>query len=195
MIHVIIFGAPGAGKGTQSQFIEQHYHLEHISTGDLLRQEIARESPLGKRVQSIISQGHLVDDATIIDLIANELHHLPEGVDGVIFDGFPRTVAQAEALDALLEKDKTSVDCLIELKVPEEELRTRLLNRAKIEGRADDTPEVIADRIRVYNERTLPIVDYYHRKGLHYEVPGAGSIEEITEAIFVAIDKSLQDNK
>lgn len=89
MIHVIIFGAPGAGKGTQSRFIEQRYHLEHISTGDLLRQEIARESPLGKRVQSIISQGHLVDDETIIDLIGSELHHLPEGVDGVIFDGFP----------------------------------------------------------------------------------------------------------
>ena len=195
MIHVIIFGAPGAGKGTQSQFIEQHYQLEHISTGDLLRQEIARQSPLGKRVQSIISQGHLVDDATIIDLIANELHHLPAGVEGVIFDGFPRTVAQAEALDSLLEKEHTSVNCLIELSVPEEELKSRLLNRAKIEGRADDTPDVIADRIRVYNERTLPIVDHYHRKGLHYKVAGAGSIEEISEAIFAAIDQSLQHNK
>jgi Adenylate kinase and related kinases len=192
MVHVIIFGAPGAGKGTQSSAIEQRYHLEHLSTGDLLRQEIARQSPLGQRVQNIIAQGHLVDDDTIIDLIANELHNLPKGVEGVIFDGFPRTVAQAEALDALLEHENDSIDCLIELDVPKEELEVRLLNRAKIEGRADDTPEVIADRIRVYNERTLPIVDYYRRKGLHHQVPGSGSIEEISKAIFEAIDLSLQ---
>ena len=195
MKNIVIFGAPGSGKGTQSDKLIEKYGFKHISTGDVLRDQIKRGTELGKTAKGFIDEGKLIPDELMVGILADVYDSFGKDHEGVIFDGFPRTVAQAEALDALLEKDKTSVDCLIELKVPEEELRTRLLNRAKIEGRADDTPEVIADRISVYNERTLPIVDYYHRKGLHYEVPGAGSIEQITEAIFVAIDKSLQDNK
>lgn len=191
MINIIIFGAPGAGKGTQSTNIEQHYHLEHISTGDLLRAEIAQGTPLGLEVQDLIAHGQLVDDATIIELISKELHHLPQGLQGVIFDGFPRTVAQAEALDELLARDGSRVHCLVELAVPDEELKRRLLNRAKIEGRSDDTPEVIADRIHVYNERTLPILKHYHEKGVYKQVNGSGKVEEISQAIFDAIDQSI----
>ena len=184
MIHVIIFGAPGAGKGTQSRFIEQRYHLEHISTGDLLRQEIARESPLGKRVQSIISQGHLVDDETIIDLIGNELHHLPEGVDGVIFDGFPRTIPQAEALQAA----GIPIDFVLEIQVPDAEIVERMSGRRvdpvsgrtyhikynppKVEGkddvtgdpliqRDDDREEVVRKRLDVYHSQTEALVGFY----------------------------------
>lgn len=186
MLNIILCGAPGSGKGTQSQFIVEKYGLEHLSTGDLLRREIAAQSPLGQKVDAIISRGELVPDEIMIELIANYMDSLPDTAKGVIFDGFPRTVNQAEELEKLLaERELKAV--MIDLFVEEEELVERLLNRGKISGRADDNLETIRKRLEVFHAQTQPVCAYYRELGKYNAVDGMGTMQEI----FAKIDNIL----
>lgn len=182
MLNIVLFGPPGAGKGTQSQKLIDDFGLMHLSTGDMLRAEKASGSELGQRVAAIMEAGQLVSDEIVIELIAKRLDGNPEA-KGFIFDGFPRTTAQAEALDQLLVEKSTSITCMISLVVPEEELVVRLVKRGKESGRADDNEATIRNRISVYNRETLPVADYYRAKNKLNEVEGVGSIEEIGERI------------
>ncbi len=186
MINLVLFGPPGAGKGTQSEFVIAKYGLIHLSTGNMLRAEMAAQSPLGLRVKSIMESGQLVSDEIVIEMIANKLE-AHKDAPGFIFDGFPRTVAQAEALDTELAKHDLSITCMISLLVPEEELVERLVKRGLESGRADDTEETIRRRIGVYQNETLPVASYYSEQGKLYEIAGVGSIEEISHRIEVQL--------
>lgn len=187
MLNIIIFGAPGSGKGTQSTLIKDHYHLTHISTGDLLRSEIKKGSELGKKVAGLIQEGHLVPDETIVKIMESHIAS-PREDEGIIFDGFPRTVAQAEALDKMLKDHDESVTLLLELQVGEEELIHRILERGKISGRADDNEESARERLKVYHSETEPVRNYYEKQGKFVPVMGEGDIDEITRRIIAAID-------
>ena len=184
MLNIIIFGAPGSGKGTQSAYIKEHYNLNHISTGDLLRAEIKKGTPLGKKVEGLISEGHLVPDETIVSIMEGHIKD-PGEYAGIVFDGFPRTVAQAEALDTMLSTHGESVTLLLELQVSEEELISRILERGKVSGRADDNEESARER---YHNETEPVRNFYSEQGKYVAVKGEGSIDEITERIIKAID-------
>lgn len=188
MLNIIIFGAPGSGKGTQSDLIKEHYNLNHISTGDLLRAEIKKGSELGKKVEGLIQEGHLVPDATIVSIMECQIKD-PGDYAGIIYDGFPRTVAQAEALDTMLEHYGESVTLLLELQVSEEELISRILERGKVSGRADDNEESARERLKVYHNETEPVRNYYAKQGKYVEIDGEGTIEEITKRIVESIDK------
>jgi len=177
---LILFGPPGAGKGTQAALISGHYQIPHISTGNIFRSSIKNETPLGKKVKSILDEGKLVPDRVVVDLVEEELKK-PKYKNGYILDGFPRTVAQAEALDKILEKNKKSIDAFIHLSVPEKELVKRILSRG--EGRSDDNEDKIRTRLGVYKKETQPVMDYYREKGLVQEIDGVGSIDEIFERI------------
>lgn len=190
MLHIIIFGAPGSGKGTQSDLIKSHYRLSHISTGDLLRAEIRKGTDLGNQVADLIRQGHLVPDETIVRLMEGYIRE-PGDSAGIIFDGFPRTVGQAEALDAMLERHGESVTLLLELQVGEEELIKRILERGKVSGRADDNEEAARERLRVYHRETEPVRLFYSKQGKYVPVDGEGSIDEITERIVKAVDSFI----
>jgi adenylate kinase len=189
MLNIIIFGAPGSGKGTQSERITEKYNLLHISTGDMLRAEIAAKTELGELANSYISKGQLLPDQVIIDMLAKKLTDTAAGHKGVIFDGFPRTVAQAEALDVLLKKNKQDVSIMLELDVEKEELITRLLKRGQETGRSDDNLEVIQNRLEVYHNQTAPVIDYYKAAGKYTHIKGTGSIDEIFGRIAIALDK------
>lgn len=179
MINLILFGPPGSGKGTQAAKLVQQYDLLHISTGDLFRYEMGNNTPLGQEAKSYIEKGELVPDEVTIGMLRNKVEANPD-VSGYIFDGFPRTVAQAEALDELLAGRGTEVSRLIMLDVPDDELVKRLLERGKTSGRADDTDEsIIRNRIDVYKSETAPVFDFYARKGKAVRVNGVGRIEEI----------------
>jgi len=181
-MNIIIFGAPGSGKGTQSELIIENYGLHHISTGDVLRNEIAKGSELGKTAADYISHGLLVPDELIINILDNMLEeHKPE--KGIIFDGFPRTVPQAEALQEMLNKRGQEISAVIGLEVPEDELTERLIKRGEKSGRSDDNEETIKERIRVYRESTEPLMDYYKQAGIYYPIEGKGSVEEIAKRI------------
>lgn len=190
MYNIVLFGPPGAGKGTQAEFIKQKYDLIHISTGDLFRFHISNNTPLGKEVKDILAKGQLVPDEVTINILKEEVKANVETANGFIFDGFPRTQAQAEALDALLLEFNTNIDGCLSLEVPTNELVQRLLLRGKDSGREDDTnEEVINQRIDVYNSQTAPVKDFYdNHKKLHC-INGLGSIEEITQLIEVVIEK------
>lgn len=189
MLNIIIFGAPGSGKGTQSERITEKYNLLHISTGDMLRAEIAAKTELGELANSYISKGQLLPDQVIIDMLAKKLTDTAAGRKGVIFDGFPRTVAQAEALDVLLKKNNQDVSIMLELDVEKEELITRLLKRGQETGRSDDNLEVIQNRLEVYHSQTTPVMDYYKVAGKYTHIKGTGSIDEIFGRISTALDK------
>lgn len=183
MINLVLFGPPGAGKGTQSENIIEKYNLVHLSTGDIFRANIKGETELGKLAKSYMNQGQLVPDEVTISLLESEVNKY-ENAKGFIFDGFPRTTAQATALDAFLESKGISISVMISLEVAEDELKTRLAERAKTSGRADDAdPIVIAQRIATYNAETAPVKDFYAAQGKLQSINGVGSVESIFDII------------
>lgn len=191
MLNIALFGPPGAGKGTQSQLIIEKYNLAYISTGDLLRQEIAEETELGNRVKDIIRRGELVSDEIMVELIEKKIVSSTDS-NGILFDGFPRTFVQAYILDGLLLKLNTSLSCMLSLEVPNEELVQRLLERGKISGRSDDTEDVIQHRLVEYESKTLPVKEYYRERNLYNPIDGVGPIPEIFERVNAQIELSLQ---
>lgn len=191
MLNIVIFGPPGSGKGTQAAKIADKYSLIHISTGDLFRHEMSEETPLGVKAREYISRGQLVPDSVTIAMLHNKLEQHP-GAGGFIFDGFPRTTDQAEALDELLAGRSTEVTCLIALEVPEEEIIRRILLRGETSGRTDDSDtEIIKKRIAVYREETEPVSGYYAKQDKAYTIDGVGSIAEIFERLCIVIEKAM----
>ncbi len=192
MINLILFGPPGSGKGTQASLLEKQYGLVHISTGDLFRKEIGDGTPLGKEAQAYISRGELVPDEVTIAMLRQKVEAHPEA-QGFIFDGFPRTLAQAEALDRLMASENTAIHLLIALDVDDEQIVQRIKGRAAVSGRADDNDEnIIRNRIAVYKTETTPVFDYYARSGKSYRVNGVGSIEEIFARLCAIIDDKVK---
>ena len=192
MFNLILFGPPGSGKGTQSEKLVEKYGLIHLSTGNLLRQEITDKTPLGLEAKSFMEKGQLVPDEVVIGMIDSALEHHKDA-KGFLFDGFPRTVAQAEALDKLLALKKTEIAMLISLEVSEEELIRRLLHRGKTSGRHDDIDEeVIRKRFAVYKNETSPVAEHYRKAGKFQSIKGEGSLEEIFNALCKAIDKKFK---
>lgn len=187
MLNIVIFGAPGSGKGTQSERIVEKYGLNHISTGDVLRNEIKNGTELGKTAKSYIDQGQLIPDALMIDILAHVFDSF-KGGKGVIFDGFPRTTPQAEALKEMLEKRNQKIAVMLELDVPENELMTRLIKRGQESGRADDNEETIKKRLDVYHSQTAPLIDWYKKENLHAHIQGLGSMDEIFNSIVQVVD-------
>lgn len=188
MLNLVLFGPPGAGKGTQSQKLLDKYGLVHLSTGDVLRQEIKNQSELGKEAKSFMDKGELVPDRVIIGMV-DSIIEKNKDANGFIFDGFPRTTPQAEALDELLNNKGTPITAMIALEVEHEELVKRLLERGKISGRSDDqNMDTIENRINVYHKETAPLIDYYRKQDKFYAVPGMGSIDEIFERLCHVID-------
>lgn len=187
MKNLVIFGAPGSGKGTQSDILVEKYGFDHISTGDVLRAEIKAGSELGRTAKEYIDNGQLIPDSLMIDILAATYDALPK-TQGVIFDGFPRTIPQAEALKAMLAERGTQVHAMLELNVPDEMLMERLINRGKTSGRADDNEETIAKRLGVYHSQTMPLIEWYEEEGLRNAVKGHGSLEEINANLCVVID-------
>lgn len=208
MINIVIFGAPGAGKGTQAKLLAEKYDFLHISTGDLLRQEVALGSPMGLRAKAIMNRGDLVGDDIVVQLLGRALElrstlpdptavldpwdverngepHRPEGC---IIDGFPRTVSQAQTLEFLFERLKRKIDCVVAIDVPRDELVRRIHERAAISGRADDTEEVIRHRLDLYDQQTTPVLEYYRVSGLLVTVDGSGEISETIGRICHTLD-------
>ena len=188
MFNIVIFGAPGSGKGTQSKMIVERYGFDYISTGDMLRQAISQGSELGRTAKEYIDRGQLVPDDLIVRLIADFLDG-KHGSKGVIFDGFPRTLKQAEALKTMLNERGTDIHILLDLQVEDDELVDRLIERGKISGRSDDNPDTIKARLDVYHTQTAPLATYYIGEGKHVAIKGIGRIEEIFERIAEAIDR------
>ncbi len=194
MINLVLFGPPGAGKGTQATFLAKEYQLIHLSTGDILREEIAENTEIGRKTKDIICRGELVPDEIVIELIRHKLDKNPTA-NGFLFDGFPRTVPQAEALDKLLVHYGRSVSAMLSLEVEKEELIDRLMNRGTTSGRSDDSNRtVIENRIEVYNQKTAPLIQYYRHAGKYESINGLGSIEDITGRLKSCID-SLPKNR
>ena len=184
----MVFGAPGCGKGTQAQRVKEHYGIEHVSTGEVIRGEIARGTELGRSMESYIKAGKLAPDQIVIDMIANYVaeHH---DAKGCIFDGFPRTTVQAEEFDKILAKNGLKVDIMVDIRVPEEELVKRILLRGKDSGRADDaSEEVIRGRLDVYHKQTAIVSDYYSGQGKYASVDGVGTMDEVFDRIAAVID-------
>ena len=189
MLNVVLFGAPGCGKGTQSELLEKMFGLSHISTGEIIRSHIKAQTPLGQQMAEYISRGELAPDSVVIGMVEEYLNQ-NKGTKGTIFDGFPRTTAQAEAFDKLLESMGDSVDIMIYMDVPEEELVQRILLRGKVSGRADDASEdVIRNRIEIYNQQTAVVADYYRQQGKYVAVPSLGTIDEVFNRIAAEIEK------
>jgi adenylate kinase len=178
MKNIVIFGAPGSGKGTQSDLMVQKYGLNHISTGDVLRAEIKKGTELGKTAASFIDKGNLIPDDLMISILAKVYDSFGDH-KGVIFDRFPRTIPQAEALKKMLDERGDKVAAMIELDVPEAELMTRLIKRGEESGRADDNEETIKKRLQVYHQQTQPLIEWYKQEGLHYHINGHGTLERI----------------
>lgn len=188
MKNIVLFGAPGAGKGTQAVKLVEKYGFNHISTGQVIRNEIAAQTPAGKQVEECIARGEFAPDDLVIAIVKNFMA-THQDVEGSIFDGFPRNTYQAEQFDLLMNEWDSEVDVMLSLEVPEDELVKRLLLRGKDSGRADDAnEEVIRNRIRIYNEQTAPVADYYAAQGKHIAIDGTGSIEEIFERLCKAVD-------
>lgn len=192
MLNLVLFGAPGSGKGTQSEKIINNYGLHHISTGEVLRDHIKRETELGKTAQKYISEGQLIPNELMISILDDVLEKEAKGKKGVIFDGFPRTIPQAEALNDLLKKRGTELSAVIGLEVPEEELVERMLNRGKMTGRADDNLETIKKRLDVYHNQTSPLRDHYMKQNKYLPINGSGNVDEIFRNISENIDKTMK---
>lgn len=189
MINIILCGAPGCGKGTQSDFIVDKYGLTHLSTGDLMRKEVASGSELGQLISSYTSQGQLVPDDVTIKLLEQYIDSLPADTKGLIFDGFPRTLNQAVQLERLMKKRGDVTAILIDINVPEDEIIRRLIERGKTSGRADDNLETIKKRLVVYHEQTRPVDDYYELMDKYVRIQGLGTISEIFGRICRVLDK------
>jgi adenylate kinase len=187
MLNIVIFGAPGSGKGTQSEFIVEKYGINHVSTGDVLRGEMKNGTELGKIAKGYMDEGKLLPDDLIVDMLASKLDSF-EGSKGVIFDGFPRTIAQAEALKKMLAARGQEVSVMLDLEVPEDELMVRLIKRGQETGRADDNEETIKNRLVVYHSQTAPVIDWYKNDGKYQHIDGVGSMERIFADICAAID-------
>lgn len=189
MLNIVIFGAPGSGKGTQSENLIKKYNLAHISTGDVLRAEMKNGTELGKLAEEYISKGQLVPDDVVIGMLANVLDS-KKGGKGVIFDGFPRTIAQGEALDKMLKERGQEISAVVSLNVEEEELINRLLKRGQESGRSDDNYDTIKARLEVYNNQTSPLKEHYKKAGKLYSIYGMGKVEEVFEHIVAAVEKA-----
>lgn len=195
MLNIVLFGPPGAGKGTQSQKLIDTYNLIHLSTGDLLRSEIAAGTELGLRAKGLMDQGILVPDEVVIGMIDSKLKE-NKNAAGFIFDGFPRTVPQAESLDTLLEQNNTAISGMIALEVNEEELTKRLLLRGQTSGRPDDqNEELVRKRVQEYNTKTAPVANYYANQNKYHAINGIGDIEEIFTQICNIIDSYAEQAK
>ena len=188
MKNIVIFGAPGSGKGTQSDKLIERYGLNHISTGDVLRAEIKNGTELGKTAQSYIDKGNLIPDELMVNILAGVYDSFGRGHKGDIFDGFPRTIPQAEALKQMLSERGDKVAAMIELDVPEEELMKRLILRGQQSGRADDNEETIKKRLVVYHSQTQPLIEWYKQEGLHHHINGLGELDRIFADIKEVID-------
>lgn len=192
MLNIVLFGAPGCGKGTQAARLKDKYGVNHVSTGDVIRGEISRGTELGKTMEAYTSTGRLAPDEIVISMIENYIAEHKED-KGNIFDGFPRTTAQAEAFDTMLSQIDESVDIMIYMDVPEEELVKRILLRGKDSGRADDASEdVIRNRISVYNQQTAVVADYYNKQGKYSAINGLGTMDEVFDRISAAIDAAIK---
>lgn len=188
MKYYILFGPPGAGKGTQASAMVERYNLRHISTGELLRNEIAAGSELGLKAKTLIDAGSLVPDEIVESMIENQFKTV-KNVNGFLLDGFPRTIAQAEALERMLENVKESVTSVVSIMIPDEMIKERIRHRASIEGRADDAKEeTINNRIKTYHDKTEPLIEFYKKKGKYAEIDGTGSIEEVRTQSFELLD-------
>ena len=191
MLNIVIFGAPGAGKGTQSEYIVKNYQLVHLSTGDIFRYNIKQETELGKKAKTYIDQGILVPDELTIQMLEDEVNK-HSNINGIIFDGFPRTAEQANSLDLFLAKQNTKIHAVLGIEVPETELINRLMLRGKTSGRADDqNKQIIAERIQEYTKKTAPLKAYYEDKKLYYSIDGVGEIDQIQQRISEVINKQL----
>lgn len=189
MLNIVLFGAPGSGKGTQSAKLIDEYGLYHISTGELLRDHIRRGTELGNTANEYISKGHLIPDDLMIRILDDVLDKEAAGKKGVVFDGFPRTIAQADALKKLLAKRGTELHAVVGLEVPEEELVQRMLKRGQETGRADDNEDTIKERLNVYHNQTQPLRDYYVKEGNYLPVNGSGIVDEIFDDIAEGLEK------
>ncbi len=189
MINIVIFGAPGSGKGTQSERIVEKYGFAHISTGDVLRGEIKKGTALGKTANDYISKGQLIPDSLMTDILASVYDGLRGTSKGCIFDGFPRTIPQAESLNKLLKDRGEEVSAMIELNVPEDELVTRLIERGKTSGRADDNEETIKQRLNVYHAQTSPLIEWFDQQGKRHSIDGLGAMDRIFTDICKVIDQ------
>lgn len=191
MLNIVLFGAPGCGKGTQSELLEKKYGLSHVSTGDIIRKEIADHTPLGIEMKGYIEKGELAPDAIVIGMIRNYLAS-HKGGNGTIFDGFPRTTSQAEEFDRILNEIGEKVGVMIYMDVPEEELVKRILLRGKVSGRADDqSEEIIRNRISVYNSQTAVVADYYRRQNKYEGIHSLGTIDEVFAEICAVIERHM----
>ncbi len=189
MKNIVIFGAPGSGKGTQSELMIKKYGFGHISTGEVLRNEIKNGTELGKTAASYIDKGQLIPDSLMIDILASVYDGFGADHEGVIFDGFPRTIPQAEALKTMLAERGHNIAAMIELDVPEDELTARLINRGKQSGRSDDNEETIKKRLDVYHNQTAPLIGWYKADGTHHHIEGLGELDRIFADICEVIDR------
>ena len=190
MLNLVIFGAPGSGKGTQSEKLIDRYHLHHISTGEVLRDHIARGTELGRTADSYISQGQLIPDELMLRVLEHELDNNPDKTaEGVIFDGFPRTIPQALALKDMMTRRGQKIHAVIGLEVPEDQLMERMVLRGKESGRSDDNPETIRKRLAVYHKQTQPLRDYYVGEGVYVPIKGDGTVDQVFERVIAALDK------
>lgn len=191
MLNLILFGPPGAGKGTHSLKLVEKFQLAHISTGDIFRSEITNKTELGLKAQSYMDKGQLVPDEIVLDMLFSVMDRY-KNAKGFVFDGFPRTIVQAEKFDEMLNARSMPVSLVISLDVNDEELVKRLVKRGIESGRSDDTEEVIRQRLEVYNKQTKPLLDYYHKKNLLRSVHGIGTIDEIFESVCEIIEKNVK---
>lgn len=191
MLSIVLFGAPGAGKGTQSKKLIEKYNLTYISTGDILRKEIADGTELGLQAKDIINRGGLVDDELIVQIIEKVIENSTTG--GILFDGFPRTVVQAYILEGLLHRMSRRLLCLLSLEAPRDLLIERMIKRSSIEGREDDKKEVILNRFKEYDNKTIPVAEFYKEKGIYCPINGVGTVDEVFKRLETVIDKTLEN--
>jgi adenylate kinase len=190
MFNLILFGPPGSGKGTQAAKIADKYGFAHVSTGEIFRSEMRNETPLGIKVKGIVERGELVPDEVLVEILEAGIESQGD-TKGIIFDGYPRTMQQAEDIDKIMDRRSDDIDLVLGLEVDDEEIIKRLLKRAEIEGRKDDTRDVIENRIKVYNDQTQPLINFYKQKGKYKSVEGIGTIDEIFVNICRVVEESM----